>query len=147
MSKKYKKWHKQGHDPGYSPFEGYGPGGGYGYGSPGYGHAQGPGQWGASHGYGGPGYRMGSSYGGPGMDPAYLQGLSAYLPPQHTEQFLLGLLIGAGATWVLSDEKMRAKLIRSAMKIYSSLADGFEEMKEQMSDIRAEVDTERHEED
>jgi hypothetical protein len=73
-----------------------------------------------------------------------MQGLAAHLPAQNTEQFLLGLLIGAGATWVLSDEELRGKLIKSALKLYSSIAGGFEEMKEQMADIKAEMDTEEH---
>jgi hypothetical protein len=73
-----------------------------------------------------------------------MQGLAAHLPAQNTEQFLLGLLIGAGATWVLSDENLRGKLIKSALKLYSSIAGGVEEMKEQMADIKAELDTEQH---
>lgn len=30
------------------------------------------------------------------------------------------------------------------MKLYASLVDGFEEMKEQMADIRAELEAEQH---
>ncbi|WP_333874950.1 hypothetical protein [Methylobacter sp.] len=94
---------------------------------------------------------MGSGYGAPGYGPAgvnpntdFLQGMSGYLPTRHTDQFLMGLMLGAGAAWILSDEELRGKLIKAGMKFYSGVAGGFEEIKEQMADIRAEVATERH---
>jgi hypothetical protein len=73
-----------------------------------------------------------------------LHGVSSFLPSRHTEQFLLGLVLGAGATWVLSDEELRGKLLKAGMKLYANVAGGFEEIKEQMADIRAEVEAERH---
>lgn len=73
-----------------------------------------------------------------------LQGMPAFLRTRNTEQFLLGALIGAAAAWVLSDEELRGKIVKSAMRLYAGVAGGFEEMKEQMSDIRAEVEAERH---
>lgn len=73
-----------------------------------------------------------------------LQGMPAFLRTGNTEQFLLGALVGAAAAWVLSDEEMRGKIVKSAMKLYTGVAGGFEEMKEQMADIRAEVEAERH---
>ncbi len=54
-------------------------------------------------------------------------------------QFLLGLLLGAGAAWVLSDEELRGKILRSLMKAYGQLMGGVEEIKEQMADIQAEM--------
>lgn len=75
-----------------------------------------------------------------------LDGMPAFLRARKSEQFLLGALIGAAAAWVLSDEELRAKLIKGGMKLYSNLAGGFEEMKEQMADIRAEVAAEHQEE-
>ena len=54
-------------------------------------------------------------------------------------QFLLGLLLGAGAAWVLSDEELRGKILRTLMKAYGQLMGGVEEIKEQMADIQAEM--------
>lgn len=78
------------------------------------------------------------------VDGGFLQNMPAFLRTGNTEQFLLGALIGAAAAWVLSDEELRGKIVKSAMKLYSGVAGGFEEMKEQMADIRAEVEAERH---
>ncbi|MFT3759640.1 hypothetical protein [Thauera sp.] len=80
----------------------------------------------------------------PAADGGFLQNMPAFLRTGNTEQFLLGALIGAAAAWVLSDEELRGKIVKSAMKLYSGVAGGFEEMKEQMADIRAEVEAERH---
>jgi hypothetical protein len=38
---------------------------------------------------------------------------------------------------------MRAKLLRAGMQLYSGLSAGFEEIKEQMADIQAEMAAER----
>jgi hypothetical protein len=67
-------------------------------------------------------------------------GLAALTPGQ---QLMAGVLIGAAAAWVLGDEKMRAKLLRAGMQLYSGLSAGFEEIKEQMADIQAEMAAER----
>ncbi len=55
----------------------------------------------------------------------------------------MGALIGLGATYVLSDDELRGKIIKSAIKLYSSLAGGIEEVKEQIADIQAEIEVER----
>lgn len=78
-----------------------------------------------------------------GLDAGLLQGMPAFLRNRSTEQFLLGALIGAAAAWVLSDEELRGKIVKSAIKLYAGVAGGVEEMKEQMADIRAEVEAER----
>lgn len=70
-------------------------------------------------------------------------GLTKLLPAGRNEQFLLGAAIGAAAAYVLSDEELRGKLIKSGMKLYSSLMGGYAEMKEQMADLQAEVEAER----
>ncbi|MCK2096020.1 YtxH domain-containing protein [Thauera aromatica] len=74
-----------------------------------------------------------------------LDGMPAFLRARKSEQFLLGALLGAAATWVLTDEELRAKLIKAGMKLYANMAGGFEEMKEQMADIRAEIAAEQPE--
>lgn len=78
-----------------------------------------------------------------GQGPGLFGGLSNLLPSRRSEQFLLGALLGAAATFVLSDEEMRGKMLRSGMKLYSGLTGGLEEMKEQMADIRAELEAEQ----
>lgn len=70
-------------------------------------------------------------------------GLSRLLPSRRSDQFLLGLLLGAAGAYVLSDEQLRGRIIKSGMKLYTSLAGGLEEMKEQMSDIQAELAAEQ----
>lgn len=70
-------------------------------------------------------------------------GLTNLLPAGRSEQFLLGAAIGAAAAYVLSDEALRGKLIKSGIKLYSSLMGGYAEMKEQMADLQAEVEAER----
>ena len=78
-----------------------------------------------------------------GLDRGLLHGLQGIVGARHTEQFILGALIGAGAAWLLSDEALRGKLVKAGMKLYAGIAGGFEEMKEQVADIKAEVEAER----
>ena len=66
-------------------------------------------------------------------------GLPADLLSGHTQQFILGALLGAGAAYVLADEEMRKKIMKSAMKMYASVTGGVEEFKEQVSDLKAEI--------
>lgn len=75
---------------------------------------------------------------GQAANPGLLAGLT------RNQQFMLGALIGAGAAWVLSDEAMRGKFMKAGMRLYGNLMGGFEEMKEQMADLRAELEAEQH---
>lgn len=68
-----------------------------------------------------------------------LAGLSRLLPEKTSEQFLVGALLGAAATYILADENLRGKLLKSGIKLYSSVIGGIEEMKEQAADIQAEI--------
>jgi hypothetical protein len=70
-------------------------------------------------------------------------GLARMLPAGRTEQFLLGAAIGAAAAYILSDEELRGKLIKSGVKLYSGLVGGLEEVKEQVADIQAELQAEQ----
>ncbi|KAB2920684.1 MAG: YtxH domain-containing protein [Dechloromonas sp.] len=79
----------------------------------------------------------------PDMDRGFLHNLQGMVGSRHTEQFILGALIGAAAVYVLGDEEMRNKLVKAGMKLYAGVAGGFEEIKEQMADIRAEVEAEQ----
>lgn len=57
------------------------------------------------------------------------------------QQLLLGVLLGAAAAYVLGDEKLRGKIMKSGMNLYASILGGIEEMKEQAADLRAEMET------
>jgi len=72
-----------------------------------------------------------------------LGGLSNLLPGRPSEQFLVGALIGAAAAYVLSDDELRGKIIRSGLKLYGNLAGGLAEMKEQVADLQAELEAEQ----
>jgi hypothetical protein len=119
-----------------------------GWGEPGYGAAAGMGMGADPYGAAGLGAMngMGAMPGmnaAPGMNNSFLHGLQGLVGSRHTEQFILGALLGAAAVYVLGDEEMRAKLVKTAMKLYSGVAGGLEEIKEQMADIKAEVAAEQ----
>ncbi len=75
-----------------------------------------------------------------GANGGILRGLNNWLPSRKSERFLLGVLVGAGAAYVLSDENLRGKIIKSAMKLYSGVAGELEEIKEQIADYKAEIE-------
>ncbi|MFT3663429.1 hypothetical protein [Piscinibacter sp.] len=84
----------------------------------------------------------GNGWGNGNPDAASRPGLLGSLGS--TEQFLLGAAVGAAAAWVLSDAELRGRLLKAGMRLYAGVAGGFEEMKEQMADLKAEVEVERH---
>jgi hypothetical protein len=67
-------------------------------------------------------------------------GLARLFGDEPGRQFLAGALIGAAAAYVLGDEQLRGRLLRAGMNLFASLAGEVEEMKEQMADIRAEME-------
>lgn len=77
------------------------------------------------------------------IDEDFLRALPGRLKSGQYEQFLMGAVIGAAAAYVLSDEELRAKLVKTGIKLYSNVVGGFEEMKEQMADLKAEAEAER----
>ena len=72
-----------------------------------------------------------------------LGGLGGLLPSRRSEQFLLGLALGAAGAWVLSDAELRGKIMKGAMRLYAGVAAGMEEMKEQAEDLKAELAAEQ----
>jgi hypothetical protein len=77
-----------------------------------------------------------------GMGPngqGLLGGLARLLPGKPSDQFLVGALLGAASAYVLADDALRGKLIRTGLNLYSSFAGGLEEVKEQVADIKAEM--------
>lgn len=66
-------------------------------------------------------------------------GLSSLLPAKRSDQFLLGLALGAAGAYLFADEQLRGRIMKSGVKLYANLAGGLAEMKEQMADIQAEL--------
>ncbi len=85
-------------------------------------------------------YRRGR--GGRGAE-RLLEDFPRLMKSRQSEQFLLGALVGAAAAYVLSDEELRGKLVKTGIKLYSNVVGSFEEMKEQVADLKAEVEAER----
>lgn len=81
--------------------------------------------------------------GAPPGDQGILARVKKLLPDTASEQFLVGLLIGAGAAYVLSDEQLRRQIIRYALQTYGDIMGGLEELKEQVADIQAEIRVEQ----
>jgi hypothetical protein len=81
--------------------------------------------------------------GAPPGDKGILAGAKKLLPDDASEQFLVGLLIGAGAAYALSDGRLRRQIIRYAMRTYDNAVGGFEELKEEVADIQAEIRAEQ----
>lgn len=86
--------------------------------------------------------RGGSRRGGYGAE-RLLEDFPRLMKSRQSEQFLLGALVGAAAAYVLSDEELRGKLVKSGIRLYSNVVGSFEEMKEQVADLKAEVEAER----
>jgi hypothetical protein len=85
------------------------------------------------------GYRP-NDFGGANRGP--LQGFLGNL--DRNQQFLVGALVGAAAAYVLTDKDARKKLMKSAVKLYADVVSGFEEAKEQMADLQAELQAEKN---
>jgi hypothetical protein len=106
-------------------------------------HAQGSGQ-----------VPMGQSY-GPAMQQGhypYATGYTmhpAYYAQQSTsvfnERFVKGLLIGAAAAYLLTNETVQRTAIKSVVKVWSLLQGGVEELTERFHDAEAEIRAERGE--
>lgn len=81
-------------------------------------------------------------YGYPAQAPAYqgmpqrAQSSSSILP---RDRFLKGLLIGAAATYLLTNEQVQRTAIKGALQAWSLLQGGLEEVKERFGDAQAEI--------
>ena len=89
------------------------------------------------------GFGYGSDGGGFGRNLLGGLGLPRGFGSGQTEQFILGALLGAAAAYVLADEALRSKIMKTVVKLYSGLTGGMEEFKEQMADLKAEIEAER----
>lgn len=55
------------------------------------------------------------------------------------ERFMRGLLIGAAATYILTNEKVQRNAIKGMVRVWSTLQGGLEELKERFQDAEAEL--------
>lgn len=109
---------------------------------------QGPAHPGAGTAYPG-GYP--ASYPGGQYQGAYASGYPAYPNTQYqyqsqtpflnfsNERFLKGLLIGAAAAYLLTNESVQRSAIKGVVKAWSMLQGGVEEIKERFHDAEAEI--------
>jgi len=82
---------------------------------------------------------------------AYASGYPAYPSAQYqyqsqtpflnfsNERFLKGLLIGAAAAYLLTNESVQRSAIKGVVKVWSMLQGGVEEIKERFHDAEAEI--------
>jgi hypothetical protein len=57
--------------------------------------------------------------------------------------YLKGFFIGAGATLILTNPSVQKALVRGAVKLWSFIQGGVEEVKEQFRDVNAEMSQEK----
>jgi hypothetical protein len=81
---------------------------------------------------------------GPGM--GQYQTMPSYAAPQSTsffnlgnDRFVKGLLIGAAAAYLLTNEDVQRTAIKGVVKVWSALQGGVEEVKERFRDAEAEL--------
>ena len=106
--------------------------------------AQGPTGYQSHHGqYTAPMY---GGYGAVPGAPQYPPVAYPYAPQQNNarlgfanDRFLKGLLIGAAATYLMTNESVQKTAIKSAVRVWSFIQGGVEEMKERFHDAEAEI--------
>ncbi|EIJ33569.1 hypothetical protein [Thiothrix nivea] len=82
------------------------------------------------------------AYGYPAYAPHYQQQAIPAPAPQASflnERFVKGLLIGAAAAYILTNENVQRTAIKGAVKAWSLLQGGVEELKERFQDAEAEI--------
>lgn len=60
-----------------------------------------------------------------------------------SDQFIKGLLIGAGVTYLMSNEKVQQKMVKTVVQGWTMMQGGMEEMKERFRDAEAEIQAEQ----
>lgn len=70
-----------------------------------------------------------------GQQLSWTQGWLAFNDPGYVK----GLVLGAAAAYVLTNPKVQRALVKGAVTLWSSLQGGFEEVKEQIQDIKSEM--------
>lgn len=72
----------------------------------------------------------------PVYPPLYAQPPASASPRQH---FLTGMLVGAAAVYLLTNEEVQRTAIRTAVRAWTLVRGGVEEMKERFRDAEAEL--------
>lgn len=83
-----------------------------------------------------PGY---GAYPAPGQGYYYGYGAPAQSPSLLNDRFLKGLVIGAAATYLLTNDSVQHAAIKTAVKAWSMMQGGVEELKERFKDAEAEL--------
>ncbi|WP_027390318.1 YtxH domain-containing protein [Chrysiogenes arsenatis] len=91
-------------------------------------------------------YLQGGQYGA--QNGFMNQAKSALFGGSQSDRFIKGLLIGAAATFLLTNEKAQQAIIKAGVTLFSQVASSVEELKEKVEDARAEAEEQRmaHEE-
>lgn len=71
--------------------------------------------------------------------------LNSILGTTPNERFFRGLIIGAAATYLLTNESAQKAIIKTGMKLYETVVGGVEEMKEKIMDAQAEYEAQKSE--
>jgi len=69
---------------------------------------------------------------------AYPDGVSSWFAFSNAS-YIKGLLLGAGVTLLLTNPTVQKTMVRGAVKLWSGVQYGMEEVKEQIQDIKAEL--------
>lgn len=77
----------------------------------------------------------GDGYEQAGQQLSWTQGWLAFNDPGYVK----GLVLGAATAYVLTNPKVQRALVKGAVTLWSSLQGGFEEVKEQIQDIKSEM--------
>lgn len=75
-----------------------------------------------------------------GQSVPHSHSLTSWLGQTSSDRFIRGLVIGAAATYILTNEKAQKAIIKTGMKLYGAVAGGVEEIKEKIMDAKAELE-------
>lgn len=59
--------------------------------------------------------------------------------------YVKGLILGAGLTYILTNPKVQRAMVKGAVALWTSVQGGFEEVKEQIQDIKSEMSMKKDE--
>ncbi len=120
-----------------APGAAFGPGFGYGAG-PGWAGPGGPAGWGPGAGYGPGGPQAQTGAGAAGLF-AMLENAPGGIGNLLKDDFTRGLVVGAGAMFLLSNPKVQERAITTLVQLWEMAQGGMAEMKERFRDAEAEV--------
>lgn len=95
--------------------------------------------YGGWHGHAHPAYAAAPWWGYPPAAHDPRVGPAAHQHHADHHDLIAGLVVGAAATYLLSNEKVQSTVIRTAVSLWATVQGGLEEMKERIRDAEAEV--------